>query len=348
MQNILFFNFKKITLHLLCWFLVWFFFYFFFSVGTSSKGFLFCFSSILSAISIVSSYVFVYNLIPKYLLIKKYKLFVLYSFYTAVFVTTAVLMTVALGFVFFFNLEYTQMPTLIKSPSVILVTVLLIIALASGFKILKHSYQSLEEKKTIENKFLQTELELKDQELRFLKMQIQPHFLFNTLNTIYGLAIQKNENAPEMILKLSNLLDYILYQVDKSKVFLIDEVAHLEDYISLEKMRFHDTLKVNFIKDIQNENIEISPMLLIPLVENAFKHGIIVNNFFTININLKVTETKLYFTLENNFDKEKETIQGGIGLENSRKRLEMLYPGKHSLQIIKKENTFKIFLEINF
>ncbi|WP_439130004.1 sensor histidine kinase [Polaribacter sp.] len=253
---------------------------------------------------------------------------------------------VAFGFVFFFNLEYQQMPMLTKSPSIILVSVLLIIVLASGFKILKHSYLSSEEKKALKNKFLLTQLQLKEQELRFLKMQIQPHFLFNTLNTIYGLAIQKKENAPEMILKLSNLLDYILYQVEKPKVFLEHEILHLEDYIALEKMRFHDTLQVNFTKIIENDKIQISPMLLIPFVENSFKHGVLMDDLLKIRINLQVTITKLFFTVENSFNKEKTNLQGGIGLKNIKKRLQMLYPQKHHLEITEKENIFKIQLEI--
>lgn len=93
-------------------------------------------------------------------------------------------------------------------------------------------------------------------------MQIHPHFLFNSLNTIYGFALQKGDEAPEMILKLSNLLDYILYQIEKPKVNLQQEINHLEDYISLEKMRFHDSLKVNFQKEILSENIEISPNVI--------------------------------------------------------------------------------------
>ncbi|MBP2834332.1 histidine kinase, partial [Aquimarina sp. U1-2] len=107
---------------------------------------------------------------------------------------------------------------------------------------LKHS----EDTKKLETKILETQLKLKDQELNYLKMQIHPHFLFNTLNTMYGFALKKADETPEMILKLSNLLDYLLYQVDKPFVALIDEINHIDDYIELEKMRFNDTLQVNF------------------------------------------------------------------------------------------------------
>jgi sensor histidine kinase YesM len=347
MQKELILVLKKIPIHFLCWVLIWFFFRNFFSVATSNQNFLFWFSSLLSIVTLITAYVFVYDLIPKYLLKKQYKKFVLYTIYSGVFVATTILMIEVVGFVFYFNLEFKKMPALTTNPAVILVCIFFIVILASGLKILKSNYKSLDEKKTLENKFLQTKLELKEQELKFLKMQIHPHFLFNSLNTIYGFAIAKADEAPEMILKLSNLLDYILYQVDKPKVLLIEEVNHLEDYISLEKMRFHDTLKVNFNKDKLNDSLQIPPMLLIPFVENSFKHGVIIDGVLNVDIQLKVAVNYLFFEIENS-SKEKEDINGGIGLENIKKRLEMLYPKKHQLEIIDKKDVFKVSLKIEF
>lgn len=338
-------NLKKAFLNLLFWIAVWFFFFSFFSVGSTNENFIFWFSTILSTISIVSSYVFVYYLIPDFLIAKKQKQFILYTFYASVFIVCAVLMTVVFGFVFFYNLELQQMPALTKNSGVILVCVFLIIALASGFKILKHNYKSLEENKTIENKFLQTQLQLKEQELKFLKMQIHPHFLFNTLNTLYGFTLKKSEKAPDMILKLSNLLDYILYQVDKPKVLLQDEINHIEDYISLEKSRFQDSLQVVFYKDLVDNQFETAPMLLLPFVENAFKHGTQIDGILKVNIHLNVDENELNFTIENSAIK-KENSKNGIGLENIQKRLEMLYKKQYFLEILQEEKTFKVTLKI--
>lgn len=337
--------FKKLPLHLVFWFAVWFFFSIFFSVGSKNENFIFWFSSILSAIAIVSSYVFVYYLIPDFLILKKQKRFVLYTFYAGVFIVCAVLMTVVFGFVFFYNLEFKQMPALTKNSGVILVCVLLIIALASAFKILKDTYKSLDEKKTLENKFLQTQLQLKEQELRFLKMQIHPHFLFNTLNTLYGLSLKKSEKAPEMILKLSNLLDYILYQVDKPLVLLKDEINHIEDYISLEKSRFQDSLKIMFNKKIIDDKLEIAPMLLLPFVENAFKHGAQIDGIVNVLISLKVDENELNFTIKNSAI-SKENSKKGIGLDNIKKRLEMFYPGQHFLEVLQEEKVFIVNFKI--
>ena len=336
---------RQSLIHLSFWILVWLFFKIFFSVGSSNQQFIFWFSILLSIISIVASYVFVYNLLPNYLLQKKYKKFVLYTTYSAVFITCGVFMTMAFGFVFYFNLEYQKMPALTKSSSVILVCVLLIVVLASVVKILLHNYQSLERNKTLENKILQAQLQLKEQELKFLKMQIHPHFLFNSLNTIYGFALKKKEEAPEMILKLSNLLDYILYQVNKPKVNLQDEIDHLEDYIALEEMRFNDTLKVNFYKENINETIQVAPMLLIPFLENSFKHGEIINGSMQVDLSLKMNNNTLLFKIENSSNNAKGE-KPGIGLENIRKRLEMLYPNDHQLKITHENEKFSVDLQI--
>jgi two-component system LytT family sensor kinase len=337
---------KHAFLHLFFWFIVWVFFKTFFSVGTSNTQFIFWFSILLSAISIVASYVFVYDLLPNYLLKKRYKEFLLYTIYAGVFITFGVFMTMAFGFIFYFNLEFQNMPALTKSYSVILVCVLFIVVLTSGIKILSHNYKSLEKNKSLENKILQAQLELKEQELKFLKMQIHPHFLFNSLNTIYGFALKKKDETPKMILKLSNLLDYILYQVDKSTVNLQDEINHLEDYISLEEMRFNDTLSVNFQKDNINAFLQVAPMLLIPFLENSFKHGKIIDGKMKVDIQLFVENDFLFFNIENSSD-IKSKANNGIGMENIKKRLEMLYPNAYSLVISEAENKFIVALKVN-
>ena len=137
---------------------------------------------------------------------------------------------------------------------------------------------------------LSTQLQFKDQELSYLKKQIHPHFLFNTLNTIYGLALKQSSHTPEVILKLSNLLDYILYQVDRPRVSLKKEIEHIEEYIELEKIRFQDSLQVEWSTDPVDELIEVAPMLLIPLVENAFKHGDLIDGYLKIETSIKLQD----------------------------------------------------------
>mgnify|MGYP000256266127 CR=1 FL=1 len=278
---------KKTPFHILVWFLVWFFFRSFFSVGSENKDFIFSFSVILTITSAIGSYMMIYHLIPNYLLKKKYRLFVLYIVYLLIVLLFVIEGTVLIGFTFYFNLDYQIMPNLTKSFPVMFVCVMLIVSMISGIKLIQHNYISILKNEDLKNKILQTQLQLKEQELKLLKMQIHPHFLFNSLNTIYGFALKKGDEAPEMILKLSNLLDYILYQIEKPTVFLENEINHLEDYITLEKLRFNDTLQVNLIKESAVENINIAPMMLIPFVENSFKHGAIIDGVLVVKILIK-------------------------------------------------------------
>ena len=288
----------------------------------------------------------IYHLIPNYLLKKKYRLFVLYIVYLLIVLLFVIEGTVLIGFAFYFNLDYQIMPNLTKSFPVMVVCVMLIVSLISGIKLIQHNYKSILKNEDLKNKILQTQLQLKKQELSMLKMQIHPHFLFNSLNTIYGFALKKRDEAPEMILKLSNLLDYILYKIEKPTVSLENEINHLEDYISLEKLRFHDTLEVNLIKGDDISEMYIAPMLLIPFVENSFKHGAIIDGCLAIMIGVKRNSEMLFFEVENSV-LEKTNDSTGIGLENIKKRLEMLYPNAYTLEINRTDKLFKVQLAIN-
>lgn len=200
----------------------------------------------------------------------------------------------------------------------------------------------------LRNEILQHRLQLKEQELHYLKRQIHPHFLFNTLNTIYGFALKQSKHTPDIILKLSNLLDYILYQVNKPKVSLKEEVLHIKEYIELEKIRFQDTLKVEFETSEINEQLQIAPMLLIPFVENAFKHGNLEDGFLRIEIRVKVIENQLNFSIKNtvkNHDSANRKV--GIGLENIRKRLELNYSNNYRLKNENKNNWYVVNLTIS-
>ena len=288
----------------------------------------------------------IYHLIPNYLLKKKYRLFVLYIVYLLIVLLFVIEGTVLIGFTFYFNLDYQIMPNLTKSFPVMVVCVMLIVSLISGIKLIQHNYKSILKNEDLKNKILQTQLQLKEQELKMLKMQIHPHFLFNSLNTIYGFALKKRDEAPEMILKLSNLLDYILYKIEKPTVSLENEINHLEDYISLEKLRFHDSLEVSFLKEDKISDIYIAPMLLIPFVENSFKHGAIIDGSLAIMIAVKRNSEMLFFEVENSV-LEKTNDSTGIGLENIKKRLEMLYPNAYTLEINRTDKLFKVQLAIN-
>lgn len=221
------------------------------------------------------------------------------------------------------------------------------VGLVSFIHILKHNFKTTSKNKELENKILATQLQFKEQELHYLKMQIHPHFLFNTLNTIYGLALKQSKQTPEVILQLSNLLDYILYQVNKPKVSLREEVLHVKEYVELERIRFQDTLKVTFTFDEMNEQIEIAPMLLLPFVENAFKHGNIVNGFLTVKLKVALLKDELNFVIENTIlDHHPNNGRGGIGLENIKKRLDLNYKNNYRLTNENDGKWYKVNLTI--
>ena len=339
---------KTILLHLLFWIGVWFFFLYFFSYNSDDTYYITWFSSLLLPIAIITTYIIIYFLIPKYLLTKKYFKLGLYSFYTIVLSVYLTILAIYGSFIFITKLDITKVPPMGKNFIFILILVYLIAGIASFVYLLKYNYKVQSKFNALQNQILETNLQIREQELYYLKKQIHPHFLFNTLNTIYGFALKKSEFTPELILKLSNLLDYILYQVQKPKVLLTDEIEHINEYIDLEKIRFEDRLKVTFKHSENLENIEIAPMLLIPFIENAFKHGSIINGFLTIDINLLInSENNLFFTIKNSFKSNSDSETTGIGLVNIRKRLELLFPRKYDLNTEIKENTFTVFLVIN-
>lgn len=319
-------------LHILFWVGVWFFFYYFFSYNSNDTVYITWFSSALLPLTMGLTYFVNYYLVPNFLLTKKYFHFALYSFYTLVFSSYLIVLVLYTCLIFLLQFNISIMPPMSKNFFFILILVFLVVGIVNFVSLLNNNFKTISRNKELQNKILNTQLQLKEQELHFLKNQIHPHFLFNTLNTIYGFALKQSVQTPEIILKLSNLLDYILCQVNKPTVSLKQEVLHIKEYIELEKIRFQDTLKVAFTSSEFDENIQIAPMLLIPFVENAFKHGSIINGFLTIEINVKVFENQLEFYVGNTVlkgNQKKKT--SGIGLENIQKRLELNYAGNYKL-----------------
>jgi sensor histidine kinase YesM len=336
----------KGLLHILFWCGVLLFYTYFFGVGSTNLNDTLIFSIFLMPITIATTYVSIYKLIPDYLMTKRYFQFVLYSIYTLIISAYLVMVSIFFSLIYISNFEYDEMNPLTRNILFVMTGIYLVTFIVSAFKLMKLNIVASKKTKLLETKILKTQLKLKEQELNYLKMQIHPHFLFNTLNTMYGFALKKADETPEMILKLSNLLDYLLYQVDKPFVSLLDEINHIEDYISLEKMRFNDTLNVNFTKDMHSESIEIAPMLFIPFIENSFKHGVIKHGVLNIDIAITTTTNEILFEIKNSSSKDLNYNEG-IGLENIKKRLELLYPNQYNLSINKAESNFEVSLKLN-
>jgi len=335
-----------VLLHLLFWVVVYFFYTYFLGYGSNNTNYVNKFSLFLMPVTIIVSYFFLYFLIPKYLLTKKQGLFLLYSIYTFIVSAFLIIISILYALVFLIELNSDETSPLTKSLPFIILGVYFVAFVVIIFGLILHNYKSIVKNEDLKSKFLETQLQLKEQELKFLKMQIHPHFLFNSLNTIYGFALKKEDEAPEMILKLSNLLDYILYQVKKPRVSLKEEIAHIKEYIELERIRFRDTLHIEFKSQIDDDNVQIPPMLLLPFVENAFKHGVIVKGVLSVVIDVIYQNGNLTFNVENSINSESKEDEKGIGLATVEKRLELLFKNSYTLNVSTKNGWFKVYLNI--
>ena len=217
-------------------------------------------------------------------------------------------------------------------------------ALSSAVRITMEWFKNDRQKKEMEAEKLASEL-------AFLKSQVNPHFLFNILNNICSLARKKSDETENAIIKLSQIMRYMLQDSKDEKVSLEKEVEYLQSYIELQRLRLPESVKIDFSVGGQPEFRSIEPLLLIPFVENAFKHGISYQDSSDILIRLNSKEKVLSFTVENHIasHKDENVEQGsGIGLKNVKRRLELLYPGKHRLLISEDGIQYKVELEIQF
>jgi len=187
--------------------------------------------------------------------------------------------------------------------------------------------------------------ENKNTEIKFLKAQINPHFIFNTLNNIYSMVYFKTEESLPAIEKLSQIMRFTTYESQKEHIKLSDEIAYIEAYIELEQLRHKENTFVTLAVACENEQIEIPPYILSPLVENALKHGT-ASAASPIDIDLKTDSRKLVFKVANEIGKQQKDKLGGIGLDNLRKRLEIHYPGMYRLKLTNEHNRFTAELQI--
>ncbi len=219
--------------------------------------------------------------------------------------------------------------------------------IAFAMTVLKQQKSQLEMKQ----RNILLEKEKASTELHFLKAQIHPHFLFNTLNNLYVLSLKKSDKAPETVIKLSEILDYILYKGNEEIVSVEKEVKLLDNYIALEQLRYSNQLKISFVKNIENESVEVSPLLLLTIVENAFKHGASGSlDAPLIKIELIVKDQQLFFKVFNTkslcFEADNTEIKQGIGVSNIRRQLALIYR-EYDFAIQESKEDYLVTLSIN-
>lgn len=216
------------------------------------------------------------------------------------------------------------------------------VAFSTGIKFFMDWYEQ-------KNKANQLAMEKRAAELKYLKAQINPHFLFNTLNNLYGLSLENSQKVPQLILKLSDFLSYSLYDSAVEKLPLRKEIKLITDFIDLEKERYEGRLELDWQIDTRvDQELAIAPLLLMPLVENAFKHGVKENIAQTkISIHLVQIINELQFKIINTVPAQKsEQRPNGIGLKNLKRRLDLLYPNKYQLEIKPTKQQFTAILKL--
>jgi len=310
---------------------------------------------ILVSLLIVVSY-FIALTINKYLIptyLFEGKLFVFIYVLFIVFIFTLWIISISVYIILLysaFNLPNVVIPK--QDDLVILIAGnYLVVIMAAVIHFIKESYRRLIEKDEVEKQKQLTEIKLKEANLKLLQGQIHPHFLFNMLNNLYGLVSDNPQESKETIIKLSELLDYMLYECDKPEVDLNKELDFIKNYISLEKIRHDEDFKVEYSFPA-NLDLKIAPLVLFPFIENAFKHGFQGSKHDFIKMKLTYLEQQLKFEIENNIselksDKYLSQEGKGIGLKNIKERLEFLYKGKYILDISSDDVIFKVQLDID-
>ncbi len=200
----------------------------------------------------------------------------------------------------------------------------------------------------LQQRMAETAKEKAEAELNFLKSQINPHFVFNSLNSVYFLINKENANAREALHKFSEMLRYQLYEMNGEKIPVEKEIHYLKDFTDLQQLRKDEKYKVDFVCSPEVKDFKIEPLLLIPFVENAFKHISHFNDRANyVNISLNRSNGVFHFSVENSTEHQSLKQAGGIGLANVKRRLELLYPGKHKLVIKKEANKFNVDLNLS-
>lgn len=301
---------------------------------------------------LLASYFLVYYQVPKLLSKKKYLKFGV-SFLISVYVFTVIAKLLSGYFSELFlhkNHHQESLMEILASPFHLAVvyfpSIYVFVFLMFMIKVIKDRFEERHQLEVLQKEKANTEL-------KFLKAQTNPHFLFNTLNNLYSLTLEQSEKAPEVVLKLSSMLDYMLYQCKDPEVPLQKEIALIQDYIDLESLRYGNKLTLSFTHHLHNSNVMIAPLILISFVENAFKHGA-SNNLkkSIIEIELTTNQDQLIFKVFNTLPERKQgTIKNdsrsGIGFSNSQRQLELNYKNNYDLKSTKTDTDFQVLLTIN-
>lgn len=339
MVNTIFFKYR-VFWHVLFWLVS----YLFYSVsyGEYNGNYELEFKSnlLLLPIRMLGTYSLIYFLIPRFLLKRK---FFQFSIYTSI---QAILYGFSIWMIFYLIPLYGD-----KSAYPVFYWPKIFVAIITNYELPFVAATIMLFKTWYKEQNLKQSLisEKKEAELNFLKTQIHPHFLFNTLNNLYALTLKQSKDAPDVVLKLSDLLRYMLYDCSVDYVPMHKELDFISNFMDLQGIRHHKSMvDISFKQKGEAKNSKIAPLLLLPIIENCFKHGADKGNqHIQITINIDIDDSCLHLHTCNTLNEDLLEIKEGLGLKNVRRRLELLYPNKHSLLMDIRNNEFIVDLKIN-
>ncbi len=334
-----FFFTQRMVYHSLMWIAYLLVFSFFQNVaGPETYSFYFTNELIKVVFYAAGVYFNIFYLIPNYLSNKKFLI------YCTLLLLSAIILTPLQ--VFFLFIKASSLPhyqtTLRDNQLWLFILTFLVVSISTVFKIISDWVRHQRERKELQTESMQSEL-------RFLRSQINPHFLFNTLNNLYALTLKKSDKAPEIVLKLSEMMRYMLYECNEKRVFLSKEVNYIRNYLDLERLRQGRNMDISFEINGNVSNQKIAPLMFIPFLENSFKHG--ASNHLTdgyVHIKLDIEPNRVHLFIENSKPEIPMQHQGkrsgGIGLVNVKRRLKLLYPEQYKLKIEERPNSYQVNL----
>lgn len=282
------------------------------------------FVGLLMPVTIGTTYFFNYFLVPRYLMKERYGFFLLYFFYTLIVSVFLEGVIMIITFILIAEFQIKNMSPASIDFFFLFSSLLMVVFLGISIKMLLHWRESKEDYQKLMREKVESEL-------NFLKVQLNPHFLFNTLNNLYYLSTEKSDKTPQAILQLSEMLDYVMSSSKVGDVPLVEELKQVDNYIGLELLRYEDRVRIERTITGHVDGCRIGPMLLITLIENAFKHGVMkVSGKSWIKFAVDAQVRQLTISISNSRGK---TSGNGIGLDNLRSQLDLLYGREYSMRI---------------
>lgn len=298
-------------------------------------------------VKLLLTYFVFYYVIPLYL--DRSKFYKLVGLLFLAFAVATIIYRLEMAFIFYPIFRPGEAYNFLNPKGLLLTEFDLFITLAAAvtIKMIRVHYKSLEFEQELMREKLQSELS-------FLRAQTNPHFLFNTLNNLYVLARKKSDKTPDAIMMLSKIMRFVLYECRAPRIAISDEAKVIQDYIELEKLRYNKRLTIDYQEDIDNSLTPIAPLLLLPFVENSFKHGAgSTVGDVQISIRIILRNNQLSYTVRNTLDADNEAgvsannSSSGIGLRNVQRQLDLLYPDQHQLSISRENGFFMAELKID-